>query len=73
MAFSKAMPEAFHSTLFNGSHKNDESKEPCVFMGRVSTAQLLTNHLVLFLLCHVSSSKILHTAQHCASLHSASI
>ena len=38
MAFSKAMPESFHVTLFNDSRDNDGCKELCVFIGRVSIA-----------------------------------
>ena len=32
MAFSKAMPEAFCVTLFNGSCDNDEVKSHCIYM-----------------------------------------
>ena len=42
MAFSKAMPEAFRITLFNGSRDNDGSKVPRVFIGRVSIARTIT-------------------------------
>ena len=73
IAFSKAMPEAFRVTLFNGSRDNDGTKEERVFIGRVSIAQLVANHLVLFLLCHVSNCQIVDDAQHCASLHSVTI
>ena len=59
------MREAFCVTLFCGNCGNDESKEPCVFIGRVSIAQLIANHLVLFLLCHVTNSKIVHAAHCC--------
>ena len=50
MAFSKAMPEPFCVTLFNGSCDNDEINEPRVFIGRVSTAHLLylQNNLCCF-------------------------
>ena len=66
MAFNKAMPEAFRVTLFKGSRDNNGSKEPRVFIDRISLAQLLTKQLVLFLLCHMSNCKILHVAQHCS-------
>ena len=49
MAFSKAMPVAFRVVLFNGSCYNDKSKKPHVFIGRVSIAQLLANHLCVFI------------------------
>ena len=45
MAFSKAMPEAFRVTLFNGSRDNDEVKKPRVFIRIVSVAQLLAKQL----------------------------
>ena len=63
MGFNKAISVAFRVTLFNGSRDNAESKEPRVFIGRVSIAQLLANHLLLFLLCHVSNCKTFHAAQ----------
>ena len=49
MAFSKAMPVAFCVTLFNDNLYNNESKEPHVFIGRVSIAQLLAKHLCVFI------------------------
>ena len=55
MAFSKAKQEAFRVTFFNSSQFNHESKEPRVFIGRISIAQLLSKQNVLFLLCHVSN------------------
>ena len=69
MAFSKAKPEGFSDTFFNGSQDSDENKKPGVFIDRVSIAQLLAKQNVLFLSCHMGNCKILHAAAHCASLH----
>ena len=46
MTFSKAMPEAFWVTHFNGRRDNDRSKEPHVCTDRVSIAQLIAKQLV---------------------------
>ena len=73
MAFSKTISEAFRVTLFNGNCDNNGSKELHIAIGKVSIAQLLTNHLALFLLYQLNNNKILHAPQHCASLHSAII
>ena len=51
MAFSKAMPEAFRVTLFNGSRDNDEVKKPRIFIRRVSVAQLLAKQLCVVVCC----------------------
>ena len=59
MALSKTMPEAFCVIPFNGNRENDGSKEPCLFIGRVSIAQLSREQL-----------QNLHASHHCASLHS---
>ena len=56
MAFTKAMPEAFRITLFNGSRDNDGNKVPRVFIGRVSIAQLLAKQLVLFFFPDIAPS-----------------
>ena len=47
MTFSKAMPEPFRVTLFNGNRDNDEVKKPRVFIRRVSVAQLLAKQLCI--------------------------
>ena len=39
MVFSKAVPEAFHITLFNGNRDNDRSKESQVFAKKVNTGR----------------------------------
>ena len=71
MAFSKAMPKAFHVTLFNGSCDNDEEQH--IFICRVSVVQLLAKQLCVVLSCHMHTCKILQAAQHCANLQSAII
>ena len=73
MAFSKAMPEAFHVILFNGSHDNEEAKSHAYLYAELSAAQLLAKQLCVVLLCPVYTCKILHAVQHCTSLQSAII
>ena len=64
------MPEAFRVTLFNGSRDNDRSKEPRVFIGRVSFAQLLAKQLcVVFIV----SREQLQNIACCAALRKSAI
>ena len=46
MAFSKAMPEAFPVTFFNGNRDNDEVKKPRVFLrGVLNASNFFTSSL----------------------------
>ena len=58
----------FRVTLFNNGRDNG----PSAIIRRVSCT-ILAKQLCVVLLCHVRTCKILHAAQHCASLQYAII